>query len=159
MTRSLNDSDPLSYDRLIRQYQSPSEREAEGKKRGWASTLETSLLRGEAKLAELKPKAVPSLDSSKTPQSTDWSIEADPISEEKEQDQNSDKKELARDKWNALIGDRFIKGQDDEFDYKIVDGDEGLDDGWNERIREDKWFEDEEDTLEGREGETGIQDF
>lgn len=48
-------SDPLAYDDLIRQHQTIAEREAEGRKRGWAGTLEASLLRSEARMAKADP--------------------------------------------------------------------------------------------------------
>ena len=40
---------PLAYDRLIRVYQSATERQAEGQRQGWAKMLEGALVRGEAK--------------------------------------------------------------------------------------------------------------
>ncbi|KAI4155645.1 MAG: hypothetical protein LQ340_000864 [Diploschistes diacapsis] len=42
-------SEPLAYDRWVRRHLNASEREAEGKKRGFAGTLEAGLLRGEAR--------------------------------------------------------------------------------------------------------------
>ena len=62
---------------------------------------------------------------------------------------------------------RFLRGEDEEFDYKGVDEGEEFD---AEAEREEKWFEDEEarwvadgeenSNRKGKlEGETGIQDF
>ncbi|KAJ4388451.1 hypothetical protein N0V85_007545 [Neurospora sp. IMI 360204] len=46
-------ADPILYDSLIRRFQTPAEREAESKEKGYARVLEGSLLRGEEKLARL----------------------------------------------------------------------------------------------------------
>ncbi|KAL1845240.1 hypothetical protein VTK73DRAFT_822 [Phialemonium thermophilum] len=46
-------ADPLRYDSLIRRFQSPAEREAEERAKGYSGVLESSLLRGEARLAKL----------------------------------------------------------------------------------------------------------
>ncbi|KAI0476425.1 coiled-coil domain-containing protein-domain-containing protein [Xylariaceae sp. FL0804] len=46
-------ADPLLYDALVRRFQSAEEREREGRARGYGRTLETDLLRGEARLAHL----------------------------------------------------------------------------------------------------------
>ncbi|OTA62714.1 hypothetical protein K449DRAFT_394768 [Hypoxylon sp. EC38] len=46
-------ADPLLYDALIRRFQSPEEREKEGREKGYSRVLEVDLLRGEAKLAQL----------------------------------------------------------------------------------------------------------
>ena len=148
--------DPLAYDRLIRQHQSAAEREAEGKKKGWAGVLEGSLRRGEAKLAEINPE----MDSSSqqsigSPCShrTDWRVEG----EESQEDEDRKSKGLAE--WHELLVERFIAGEDEEFDYTVVDCDESLDGDWKVREEEEQWFEDEEEHLESRQGETGIQDF
>ncbi|KAI1101209.1 coiled-coil domain-containing protein-domain-containing protein [Jackrogersella minutella] len=46
-------ADPLLYDALIRRFQSPAERELEGRTKGYSRVLEVDLIRGEAKLAQL----------------------------------------------------------------------------------------------------------
>ncbi|TPX07633.1 uncharacterized protein E0L32_010732 [Thyridium curvatum] len=46
-------ADPLLYDILIRRFQTPQERQAEGQAKGYARVLEGSLLRGEARLARM----------------------------------------------------------------------------------------------------------
>ncbi|KAL2157953.1 hypothetical protein VTH06DRAFT_5008 [Thermothelomyces fergusii] len=51
-------SDPLLYDFLIRRFQTPAEREAEGRAKGYARVLEGSLLRGEERLAKLREQTV-----------------------------------------------------------------------------------------------------
>ncbi|KAK0725761.1 hypothetical protein B0H67DRAFT_532144, partial [Lasiosphaeris hirsuta] len=55
-------TDPLLHDALIRRFQTPAEREADGRAKGYARVLEGSLLRGEdrlAKLAEGTPAPLP----------------------------------------------------------------------------------------------------
>ncbi|KAI1328195.1 hypothetical protein F5Y16DRAFT_161984 [Xylariaceae sp. FL0255] len=46
-------ADPVRYDRLIRRFQSPAQREAEGRAKGFGRVLEVDLLRGEARMARL----------------------------------------------------------------------------------------------------------
>ncbi|KAH9905291.1 coiled-coil domain-containing protein-domain-containing protein [Xylariomycetidae sp. FL2044] len=46
-------ADPLLYDALIRRFQSPEERQTEGRKKGYSRVLEVDLLRGEARLSHL----------------------------------------------------------------------------------------------------------
>ncbi|AEO61079.1 hypothetical protein MYCTH_38152 [Thermothelomyces thermophilus ATCC 42464] len=136
-------SDPLLYDFLIRRFQTPAEREAEGRAKGYARVLEGSLLRGEERLAKLREQTlVP-------PPRT---------------------REEGRAQWEEYLRDRFIRGEDDDFDYSLVDDNEEYD--VFERVdREEAWFEDEEPQWAtsdeegggGKEkilqGETGIQDF
>lgn len=77
--------------------------------------------------------------------------------------------------WIETMSARFVRGDDQDFDYDIVDRDEGLDDvRGEERDREEEWFDREEEGFlvgsgsedggregKGRElkGETGVQDF
>ncbi len=50
-------ADPDLYDTLVRQFQTPAEREAEGRAKGYSRVLEGSLLRGEARLERLAAAA------------------------------------------------------------------------------------------------------
>ncbi|KXJ90571.1 coiled-coil domain-containing protein-domain-containing protein [Microdochium bolleyi] len=47
-------ADPLLYHELIRRFQSPEDREKEGRKKGYSRVLEVDLLRGEAKLTRAR---------------------------------------------------------------------------------------------------------
>lgn len=60
--------------------------------------------------------------------------------------------------WREFLRERFIRGGDEEFDYAGVDGDEELDVVLR-RDEEDRWFDEEEPSLMGGTGETGVQDF
>jgi hypothetical protein len=74
--------------------------------------------------------------------------------------------------WEEYLRDRFIRGEDDDFDYALVDEDEEYD-VLEREDREEAWFEEEDpgwastsgDEEGGRRaekvlrGETGIQDF
>jgi hypothetical protein len=57
---------------------------------------------------------------------------------------------------------RFLNGEDTDFPYKDIDDSDEWDVIEN-REAEDRWFEDEEPQWvakdDGRQGETGIQDF
>lgn len=46
--------DPILYDALIRRFQTPAEREKEGRTKGYSRVLEVDLLRGEARLAQVE---------------------------------------------------------------------------------------------------------
>src|ERR1700760_5016842 len=50
---SLELADPLLYDRLIRRFQTPAEREVEGRAKGFSGVLQEDLYRSEAKIAAL----------------------------------------------------------------------------------------------------------
>ncbi|GAP89972.1 putative coiled-coil domain-containing protein [Rosellinia necatrix] len=50
-------ADPLLYDALVRRFQSPEEREREGRAKGFGRALEADLLRGEARLSRLEDGA------------------------------------------------------------------------------------------------------
>jgi hypothetical protein len=77
-----------------------------------------------------------------------------------------------REQWEAYLRDRFIRGEDDDFDYALVDEDEEYD-VLEREDREEAWFEEEDPgwaSTSGDEegggraekvlrGETGIQDF
>ena len=54
LIREFSLTDPLLYDRLVRRFQSTSEREEEGKNKGFAGTIAASILRGEARIEETK---------------------------------------------------------------------------------------------------------
>jgi hypothetical protein len=58
---------------------------------------------------------------------------------------------------------RFLRGEDHDFDYDTVDGNEEYNDWEDEtRRRHDVYFDEEEATFVGdgeSTGETGIQDF
>ncbi|KAH6855322.1 hypothetical protein B0I37DRAFT_442181 [Chaetomium sp. MPI-CAGE-AT-0009] len=157
-------ADPLLYDSLIRRFQTPSEREAEGRQKGYARVLEGSLLRGEERLAKLREQTHPN------------SIPHSPPKTRAE----------GRAQWESFLRDRFVRGEDADFDYAMVDGDDEYD-VLEREAREEAWFEaeeagwvdsdpswadsggsGEEERGEGGrergrervlEGETGVQDF
>ncbi|KAI8953312.1 coiled-coil domain-containing protein-domain-containing protein [Xylaria longipes] len=55
-------ADPVLYDALVRRFQSPEEREKEGRAKGFGRVLEVDLLRGEARLSKLADDAPPRAD-------------------------------------------------------------------------------------------------
>ncbi|KAI9685166.1 MAG: hypothetical protein M1822_004753 [Bathelium mastoideum] len=59
----LEGADPLLYDRLVRRFQSVTEREEEGKSKGFAGTIEASLLRGEARIEEARNRQEQGLEA------------------------------------------------------------------------------------------------
>ena len=80
--------------------------------------------------------------------------------------------------WRREIEARFLRGDDEDFDYRVVDENEEFDDwDWEDRRVEEDWFEGEEPVWvrdedpggstseEGRapigelRGQTGVQDF
>lgn len=79
-------------------------------------------------------------------------------------------REEGLDQWTAFLRERFVRGEDEDFDYRIVDCDDELD-TLERREEEEAWFDEEEpdwasDGSDGEgkaervlEGETGVQDF
>lgn len=157
-------ADPHRYDALVRRFQAPAEREAEGRARGWGKTLEASLLRGEARLGRLAVASSSSLDTgdrrpagvlsgrreattTRTNNDDDddnnFAIDAaDPVVLAEDEEEEPETKEQGRRRWEAFLRERFVRGGDDDFDYAAVDGDEALD-RMEDRDREEAWFDDE----------------
>lgn len=52
-------------------------------------------------------------------------------------------REAGREAWVAFLRERFVRGEDEDFEYALVDGDEGLD-GMEARDREEAYFDEEE---------------
>ncbi|EAQ90027.1 hypothetical protein CHGG_06646 [Chaetomium globosum CBS 148.51] len=167
----LEKHDPLLYDSLIRRFQTPSEREAEGRKKGYARVLEGSLLRGEERLAKLREQTVErNQDDSIAITTTTTVIETTTSSttttngtEAPNPTQSpspspfsaltaSQTASLApppktraegRAQWEEFLRDRFVRGEDADFDYAPVDADDEYDVLEREE-REEAWFEDED---------------
>ncbi|KAM0280152.1 hypothetical protein ACHAQH_004224 [Verticillium albo-atrum] len=159
---------PLLYEKLVRQYQTPAEREAEGRRKGYSRVLEGDLLRGEARMVEIA-QTTSGGPSAASPEPVS-SISSDIVTLEADLAAPADKHE-ARERWHQLLTRRFVHGQDDDFDYDKVDYDESFD-AMEQRDAEDAWFEAEEpgwasdresddparrQTVQA--GETGVQDF
>ncbi|TLS21804.1 uncharacterized protein PpBr36_09305 [Pyricularia pennisetigena] len=154
-------ADPLLYDSLVRRFQTPAEREADGRARGYGRVLETSLLRGEAKLQRLAesyvdgPAPPPGLvggngggAAAEAPtngaaagtengggRETNFTITQDLDPDPKDA-------EAGREQWFEFLQDRFVSGGDDEFDYSKVDENEEYDD-IERQDAEDAWFDNE----------------
>jgi hypothetical protein len=157
-------ADPLLYDRLIRRFQTPAEREAEGRKKGYSGILEADLYRSEAKLEALRhpdPNAI--FTYKRGPNGEVLAEDRDEVPANKEEG-------LARWKWEMEA--RFLRGGDDDFDYDAVDNNPEYDDRvLEEQDAQDKYFDDQEpEFVQGEDGvartnshqlhgETGIQDF
>ncbi|OAP61095.1 hypothetical protein AYL99_03296 [Fonsecaea erecta] len=158
-------ADPLLYDRLIRRFQTPAEREAEGRQKGYSGILEADLYRSEAKLEALRhPDPHALFTYRRGPNGEILAEDRDEVPANKEEG-------LARWKWEMQV--RFLRGGDDDFDYDAVDNNPEYDDRiLEERDAEDRYFDEQEPEFvkgeeglprsqshEELEGETGIQDF
>ena len=165
-------SDPLLYDRCIRRFQSATEREAEGRAKGYSGILEADLYRSEAKLAALvsnQPSQNPAASLESTMQFTTTSTAhityvLGPNGEilPEDPDEIPKTKEEGMERWKTEMTLRFLRGEDDDFEYSKVDENDEWD-VFENREAEDRWFDDEKPewtaSEHAREGETGIQDF
>lgn len=156
---SLELADPLLYDRLIRRFQTAAEREAEGKRKGFSGQMATDLWRAEAKKDALaQPDPTSLFQYSRGPQNQIVEEDKDDIPMTKEE---------GRAWWVDEMTQRFLRGGDDDFEYKKVDGNVKYDHPDQERDLQEAWFESMESDFdsdgEGKEkvltGETGIQDY
>lgn len=176
-TRSADHSetDPDLYDTLVRKFQSPAEREAEGRARGWGKTLESSLMRGEDRLERLASSYTGDHPPTRRPNGgaaaggggggsqggpalssiTNFAIDADLA------DGKPATREEGRTAWEDFLRERFVRGGDEDFDYGQVDGDEDLD-AMEDRDREEAYFDemepewaDDSDGLEEGQDEEG----
>jgi len=146
----------------VRRFQTPAEREAEGRSKGYSGVLEADLWRAEAKVEALaNPQNFVAMSYRR---GKDGEILAE------EQDEVPANKGEGMRRWRKEMELRFLRGQDDDFDYSIVDQSEEYDDrGVEEREEEERWFAEEEPewvagedgdkSNERIEGETGIQDY
>jgi hypothetical protein len=154
---SLELADPLLYDRLIRRFQSTSEREAEGRKKGYSGTMEADLWRAEAKLDALQhPDPNATFQYKRGPNGEVFAEDRDEV---------PDSKEEGMKRWKYEMEMRFLRGDDEDFEYADVDCSEEFDDRAEEEREElDEYLEGEEAGFvleDGQEpkGETGVQDF
>lgn len=83
--------------------------------------------------------------------------------EQDEEDRPKNKQE-GWEKWKYAMEQRYLRGQDGDFEYDQVDNNDEYDD-WDEetRRRQDDYFDEEPEEYVGESdqhtGETGIQDF
>ncbi|PGH34867.1 hypothetical protein GX50_02317 [[Emmonsia] crescens] len=152
-------ADPLLYDRLIRRFQTATEREEEGRAKGYSGVLEADLMRSEAKMEALAhPDPNATVTYTRGPNGEILAEDQDEVPETKEE---------GAERWRWEMELRFLRGADHEFDYNAVDLNDEYDD-WNEE--QERYFDDEEPEFmldkdnEGHQkeelkGETGIQDF
>lgn len=150
-------SDPLLYDRLVRQYQSADEREKEGRERGFTGSMETDLVRSEAKLEALQhPDPNSPMVYRRAHDGSIVGVEADEEFRPKTKDD-------AWTMWTDIMEQRFLRGDDRDFDYAIVDENEEYDDRAEEERSQLEDYVDKEDAQflgDGQPtGETGVQDF
>ncbi|KAK3898236.1 coiled-coil domain-containing protein-domain-containing protein [Staphylotrichum tortipilum] len=189
---------PLLYDTLIRRFLSPAEREADGRAKGYARVLEGSLVRGEARMARLRGETVGRVSVASTIAAAFGDTTPNPNPPTPTRNGHTSSKDDAGDddefsaltasltpppktraeglaQWEAYLRERFVRGEDTEFEYDQVDADEEWD-VLERQERSEAWFEEEEpgwvsgdedgdeggmDEGEGRvlRGETGVQDF
>jgi hypothetical protein len=157
---SLELADPLLYDRLIRRFQTHAEREAEGRRKGFSGVMATDLWRAEAKKDALNQPHNPDslFNYSRGPQGQ--------IIEE-DKDEKPITKEEGKAWWIDTMTQRFLMGNDDDFDYKKIDTNVKYDDPEEERDIQEAYFDSMESDFdtdgEGKEKvltcETGIQDY
>ncbi|PKS13220.1 hypothetical protein jhhlp_000566 [Lomentospora prolificans] len=170
------------YEALIRRFQSRAEKDVEAQAKGYSRTLEGDLRRGEAKLAALAAKSAGEPSGVNAEPHVDaWmhqqALNGDPALPVPKVGTREDvtplTKERARGLWDEFLTERFVRGEDPDFDYSTVDNDDELD-VLERQDAQDAWFDDEEpswvnsggDKVDAHtradtvlEGETGIQDF
>lgn len=156
---SLELAHPLLYDRLIRRFQTASEREAEGQRKGFSGQMATDLWRAEAKKDALaQPDPYSLFTYNRGPQGQIVEEDKDDIPMTKEE---------GKAWWVDEMTQRFLRGGDEDFEYGKVDQSHAYDDPELERDLQEAYFESMESDFdsdgEGKEkvlvGETGIQDY
>ncbi|CAN8100045.1 unnamed protein product [Discula destructiva] len=139
-------ADPDLFDRLIRRFRSAAEREAEGRSKGWGKTLESSLMRGEARLERISSSVtgdtMPSSASSTSRKPNSITTNIDFSVADLVNDKPATKAE-GRAAWDEFLRERFVRGGDEDFDYAKVDGDDDLD-SLEHIDLEEAYFDDEE---------------
>ena len=116
--------------------------------------------RGEAKLASIAPQAEGARNEAEASNRTGSGLD-------QAWEQATGDKARGLELWHVFLSERFIQGDDGDFDYSAVDTNEDLD-VMTRRDAEDAWFDEEEPSWQDntvgpsgqtRQGETGIQDF
>lgn len=157
---SLELSDPLLYDRLIRRFQTANEREVEDRRKGYYGQLVSNMSRAEAKEYAIDHPDPDSL----------FTYTRGPNGEIQEHDKDGQamSREEGQAWWRDEMTQRFLRGDDADFDYEKVDENEKYNDPEEERDIEDAYFDsmsesDYDMDVEGGDrvltGETGIQDY
>ena len=154
----------MAYDRLIRRFQTPSEREAEGRKKGYSGVLEADLWRSEAKIEALANPDDAALMRYRR------DAEGAIVAEEKDEIPAS--KEEGAQRWRKEMEMMFLRGDDPDFDYTLADANEGYDyNGMEEQEEEERYFDQEEPAWVSTDtqaqevdkphlkGQTGVQDY
>ena len=150
-------TDPLLYDRLIRRFQSAAEREKEGRERGYSGVLEANFVRSEAKVEALHhPDPNSPMAYSRAPDGSITAVEQD-------EGERALGPEDGWEKWKDVMGKRFVRGADGDFEYATVDENDEYDDRAEEDRRHlESYLNEEEERFvgEGRPtGQTGVQDY
>lgn len=111
----LESANPLLYDRLVRRFFTPADREIERRQKGYAGSLEADLLRSEAKLDEVQNPT----SSETTYARTETGEIVANVGDEEELS-----REEAYERWYGVMEQRFLDGEDEDFEYEAVDGSE-----------------------------------
>ena len=165
-------TDPILYDALIRRFQTPAEREKEGREKGYSRVLEVDLLRGEARLTQLGQDADGGGGNEAVPVIDENGAVSVAVPAPAAQDQDAfireyaagagttvgpgpipgpESREQGRGRWNDFLRRRFVLGRDEDFDYRPVDENDDYD-ALERREEEDRWFNDEDPAWAGEEG-------
>ncbi|KAF2803269.1 uncharacterized protein BDZ99DRAFT_169906 [Mytilinidion resinicola] len=149
-------ADVLLYDHYIRRFYTPAESAAADVAKGFADALEADLWRAEAKV-EAVENPNPNHDFVYYRQTNGVIVSVDKGEEEMD-------REEAKEAWRFEMKWRFIRGEDDQFNYKTVDENVAYDDPEEERELQDAYLDAADDDTEMGDnveltGETGIMDY
>jgi hypothetical protein len=146
---------PLLYDRLVRRFLTAAEREQLGRERGYTGNLEADLVRAEAKLDALR-------NAEQSAEVTYRRREDGEIVEMERGDEVMGKEE-GWGRWVEVMGEKFVRGEDQDFDYTSVDENEDYDDrAEQDRTELEGYLDGQAAEFVGEgtpKGETGVQDF
>ncbi|KAK3114657.1 hypothetical protein LTR53_006828 [Teratosphaeriaceae sp. CCFEE 6253] len=150
-------ADPLLYDRLIRRFQTADEREREGRERGYTGNLEADLVRAEAKLEALQHP------DPNNPVAYRRAADGSIVGVEGGGEGVVQSRAEGRARWEDSMRLRFLRGDDEDFEYATVDENDEYDDrGEEDRVQLDEYLAKENQEFVGEglpRGETGEQDF
>lgn len=157
--------DPILYERLVKRFQTPAEREAEGKAKGYGRTLEADLVRGETKIANIAQSSQDSSQQQSNGAQNPAKVMGDGGAGTNAWDDEADNRDHGMQMWHAFLEARFVQGLDEDFDYPTVD-EEYAYDTLARQDAQDAWFDAEEPSWAEDDsqysvklGETGVQDF
>ncbi|EFX05044.1 hypothetical protein CMQ_5306 [Grosmannia clavigera kw1407] len=155
------------YHELVRAFQTPDERRAEARDKGFGQVLEASMLRNPERLHRIGEEEEEEEEEGHGIDQNDRATAGDLDLDDEDGSDATSPRDAASRRWQAIVRNWFVSGgaSADGFDYVTVDDDSDYD-VLARADAEEAWFDDEspgwadaDDDDRTRTGDTGVQDY